>query len=104
MVASIPSTAIVSRSGAWKASNQIAAPPKPKPLETLYPVSAGLQHHDNQTVDGGSCSGCVPVQVGFMVCVNYVVKCVVISNGPSSRHNSYQGFRRFNDPGPQAPG
>eukprot|EP00731_Ephydatia_muelleri_P017603 Em0010g701a len=62
VVASIPSTAIVSRSGAWKASNQIAAPPKPKPLETLYPVSAGLQHHDNQTVDGGSCSGCVPVQ------------------------------------------
>eukprot|EP00731_Ephydatia_muelleri_P001167 Em0001g1167a len=86
VVASIPSTAIVSRSGAWKASNQITAPPKPKPLETLYPVLAGLRHHDNQTVDGGSCSGGAPVQVQ--------VRGITVTRGPGGSMNR----------APQAPG
>ena len=63
MVAPTPSTGLVFHGGAWKTPNQVALEAPAKPLETLYPVSAGLQHHDNQPVGGAS--GVVAVQVGL---------------------------------------
>ena len=70
MVAPTPSIGPVFSGGTWKTHNQVALEAPAIPLETLYPVSAGLQHHDNQTVGGAS--GSVAGQVSFDIFMKYM--------------------------------